>query len=32
MDDSAFRVVFAAAWVFPGLLALGLPFMLESPY
>ncbi|KAM0552371.1 hypothetical protein ACHAPJ_007931 [Fusarium lateritium] len=32
MDDSAFRVVFAAAWIFPGLLALGLPFMPESPY
>ncbi|KAM0207309.1 hypothetical protein ACHAQD_012101 [Fusarium lateritium] len=32
MDDSAFRVVFAAAWTFPGLLALGLPFMPESPY
>lgn len=32
MNDSAFRVVFAAAWTFPGLLALGLPFMPESPY
>ncbi|KAF5672021.1 maltose permease [Fusarium heterosporum] len=32
MNDSAFRVVFAAAWIFPGLLALGLPFMPESPY
>ncbi|KAG8353142.1 hypothetical protein FVEN_g8801 [Fusarium venenatum] len=32
MNDSAFRLVFAAAWTFPGLLALGLPFMPESPY
>ncbi|KAH6950958.1 general substrate transporter [Fusarium avenaceum] len=32
MNDSAFRVVFAAAWTFPALLALGLPFMPESPY
>ncbi|CAG7556517.1 unnamed protein product [Fusarium equiseti] len=32
MNDWAFRVVFAAAWIFPGLLALGLPFMPESPY
>jgi MFS transporter, SP family, general alpha glucoside:H+ symporter len=32
MDPSAFRVVFAAAWVFPGLLAVGLAFMPESPY
>ncbi|WAO94388.1 Maltose permease [Fusarium falciforme] len=32
MNDSAFRVVFAVAWCFPGLLALGLPFMPESPY
>ncbi|KAI1066053.1 hypothetical protein LB507_001289, partial [Fusarium sp. FIESC RH6] len=32
MDESAFRVVFAAAWVFPGILALGLPFLPESPY
>lgn len=32
MDPSAFRVLFAAAWVFPGILALGLPFMPESPY
>jgi len=32
MNDWAFRVVFAAAWTFPGLLALGLPFMPESPY
>ncbi|KAH0433877.1 maltose permease [Colletotrichum camelliae] len=31
MDKSAFRVVFAAAWAFPGILALGLPFMPESP-
>lgn len=32
MDKSAFRVVFAAAWAFPGTLALGLPFLPESPY
>lgn len=32
MDESAFRVVFAAAWVFPGIMALGLPFLPESPY
>jgi hypothetical protein len=32
MDESAFRVVFAAAWVFPGVLAIGLPFLPESPY
>src|SRR5689334_12805711 len=32
MNESAFRVVFAAAWVFPGILALGLPFLPESPY
>lgn len=32
MDDSAFRVVFAVGWAFPGLLALGIPFMPESPY
>ncbi|KAF3351014.1 hypothetical protein VdG2_00521 [Verticillium dahliae VDG2] len=32
MDPSTFRVVFAAAWVFPGLLLLGLPFVPESPY
>ncbi|CAF3635296.1 unnamed protein product [Fusarium graminearum] len=32
MDESAFRVVFAAAWTFPGILALGLPFLPESPY
>ncbi|KAH7198417.1 general substrate transporter [Fusarium flagelliforme] len=32
MDESAFRVVFATAWVFPGILALGLPFLPESPY
>ncbi|TEA20933.1 General alpha-glucoside permease [Colletotrichum sidae] len=31
MDKSAFRVVFAAAWAFPGALALGLPFLPESP-
>lgn len=32
MDDSAFRVVFAAAWTFPAILLLGLPFLPESPY
>jgi MFS transporter, SP family, general alpha glucoside:H+ symporter len=32
MDPSAFRVLFAAAWVFPFILAVGLPFMPESPY
>lgn len=32
MDPSAFRIVFAAAWVFPGLMAIGLPFLPESPY
>lgn len=31
-DPSAFRVVFAGAWAFPALLALGLPFLPESPY
>ncbi|GKT80480.1 maltose permease [Colletotrichum tofieldiae] len=31
MDKSAFRVVFAAAWVFPGIIAIGLPFLPESP-
>ncbi|GJD03587.1 maltose permease [Colletotrichum higginsianum] len=31
MDESAFRVVFAAAWAFPGIIALGLPFLPESP-
>jgi len=28
----AFRVIFAAAWAFPGLLLIGLPFLPESPY
>ncbi|KAK8100131.1 general substrate transporter [Apiospora kogelbergensis] len=32
MDESAFRVVFAAGWAFPGLLAVGLAFAPESPY
>jgi MFS transporter, SP family, general alpha glucoside:H+ symporter len=32
MDPSAFRVLFAAGSVFPGVLALGLPFIPESPY
>ncbi|WYZ46654.1 hypothetical protein EsH8_IX_000879 [Colletotrichum jinshuiense] len=31
MDKSAFRVVFAAAWTFPGIILLGLPFIPESP-
>ncbi|KAK6218437.1 hypothetical protein QIS74_06317 [Colletotrichum tabaci] len=31
MDESAFRVVFAVAWAFPGVIALGLPFLPESP-
>ncbi|KAF6815882.1 maltose permease [Colletotrichum plurivorum] len=31
MDKSAFRVVFAAAWTFPAILAAGLPFLPESP-
>ncbi|GKT46125.1 MFS transporter fmqE [Colletotrichum spaethianum] len=31
MDKSAFRVVFAAAWAFPGIIAVGLPFIPESP-
>ncbi|KAH8659998.1 general substrate transporter [Xylariales sp. PMI_506] len=32
MDTSAFRVLFAAGWAFPGVLALGVPFIPESPY
>ncbi|KAF5689290.1 maltose permease [Fusarium circinatum] len=32
MDEFAFRVIFAAAWAFPGILTLGLPFLPESPY
>ncbi|KAH8901361.1 general substrate transporter [Thozetella sp. PMI_491] len=32
MDQSAFRVLFAAAWVFPALFLVGLPFIPESPY
>ncbi|KAM0326526.1 hypothetical protein ACHAQA_006395 [Verticillium albo-atrum] len=32
MDPSSFRVIFAAAWAFPGLLAIGLPFLPESAY
>lgn len=32
MDPMAFRAVFAGAWAFPGLLALGLPLLPESPY
>jgi SP family general alpha glucoside:H+ symporter-like MFS transporter len=32
MDPSAFRVLFAVGWIFPGILAIGLPFLPESPY
>lgn len=32
MDDSSFRVIFAAGWAFPAALATGLWFMPESPY
>ncbi|KAL2833687.1 hypothetical protein BDW59DRAFT_63814 [Aspergillus cavernicola] len=32
MNESAFRVVFAAACAFPFILAVGLPFLPESPY
>ncbi|KAJ4348198.1 uncharacterized protein N0V89_009570 [Didymosphaeria variabile] len=32
IDPLAFRVVFAGAWAFPAALALGLPFVPESPY
>ncbi|KAF5644085.1 maltose permease [Fusarium sp. NRRL 52700] len=32
MNESAFRVVFAIAWIFPAILAFGLPFLPESPY
>ncbi|KAK3899137.1 alpha-glucosides permease MPH2 [Staphylotrichum tortipilum] len=32
IDPMAFRVIFAAAWAFPGLLLIGLPFLPESPY
>lgn len=28
----AYKVLFAAGWAFPGALAIGLPFMPESPY
>jgi SP family general alpha glucoside:H+ symporter-like MFS transporter len=31
LEESAFRVIFACAWVFPAILALGLPFIPESP-
>lgn len=31
-DESAFRVLFAAGWAFPGILLVGLPFLPESPY
>ncbi|CAN8105271.1 unnamed protein product [Discula destructiva] len=32
MDQSAFKVLFAAAWAFPAAMAIGLPFIPESPY
>lgn len=32
IDPMAYKVLFAAGWAFPGVLALGLPFMPESPY
>ncbi|KAH7175036.1 general substrate transporter [Fusarium flagelliforme] len=32
MDKSAFRVIFAAGWTFPGALSCGLLFLPESPY
>jgi MFS transporter, SP family, general alpha glucoside:H+ symporter len=32
MDPMAYKLLFAAGWAFPGVLALGLPFMPESPY
>ncbi|KXJ85632.1 general substrate transporter [Microdochium bolleyi] len=32
MDPMAYKVLFAAAWVFPAVIAIGLPFMPESPY
>ncbi|KAM0276269.1 hypothetical protein ACHAQH_006944 [Verticillium albo-atrum] len=32
IDPSAFRLIFAAGWVFPGILLIGLPFLPESPY
>lgn len=31
LDESSFRLIFAAAWVFPAILAIGLPFIPESP-
>ncbi|KAL1601769.1 hypothetical protein SLS60_006684 [Paraconiothyrium brasiliense] len=32
IDPLAFRIIFAGAWAFPAGLALGLPFVPESPY
>ncbi|KAM0812368.1 putative Major facilitator superfamily (MFS) profile domain-containing protein [Seiridium cardinale] len=32
IDPMAYKVLFAAGWAFPGVLALGLPFLPESPY
>lgn len=32
MDPMAYKVLFAAAWAFPAVLAVGIPFMPESPY
>jgi MFS family permease len=32
MDPMAYKVLFAAAWAFPAILAVGIPFMPESPY
>ncbi|KAK6079034.1 Alpha-glucosides permease MPH2 [Seiridium cupressi] len=32
IDPMAYKVLFAAGWAFPGALALGLPFLPESPY
>jgi MFS transporter, SP family, general alpha glucoside:H+ symporter len=32
IDPMAYKLLFAAGWAFPGVLALGLPFLPESPY
>ncbi|KAI1873996.1 uncharacterized protein JN550_002575 [Neoarthrinium moseri] len=32
IDPMAYKVLFAAGWAFPTILALGLPFLPESPY
>ncbi|KAI0141517.1 general substrate transporter [Pestalotiopsis sp. NC0098] len=32
IDPMAYKVLFAAGWAFPGVLAIGLPFLPESPY